>query len=149
MTTKLGVAALALLAVTARSRSHAGTLPATQQLTSRVEADPARVVAATLSTFAKYGVPVKEANEPKGEVQSVPLDLRSNWGAAPTQDRINCPGGPNTTTAHVTFDAKAKPADDGSILTLDARREGGGRCVLRSSFVTQLLDSIVKASQSS
>lgn len=149
MTTKLGVAALALLAVTACSHSPAGTLPATQQLTSRVAADPARVVAATLSTFGKYGIPVKEANETNGEVQSVPLDLRSNWGAAPTQDRINCPGGPDTTTAHVTFNAKAEAADGGSILTLGARREGGGRCVLRSSFVTELLDSIVKASQSS
>jgi hypothetical protein len=149
MTTKLGVAALVLLAATACSHSQAGTLPATQQLTRRVEADPARVVAATLSTFGKYGIPVKESNAPQGEVQSVPLDLRSNWGATPTQDRINCPGGPDTTTAHVTFNAKAKPGDGGSILTLDARREGGGRCVLRSSFVTQLLDSIVKASESS
>jgi hypothetical protein len=149
MTTKLGVAAFALLAMAACSHSPAGTLPATQRLTRQVSADPARVVAATLSTFGKYGIPVRESNAMKGEVQSVPLDLRSNWGATPTQDRINCPGGPDTTTAHVTFNAKAEPSGGGSLLTLNAQREGGGRCVLRSSFVAQLLDSIVTASQSS
>lgn len=50
-------------------------------MTRRVSADPAHVVAATLSTFGKYGIPVRESNATKGEVQSVPLDLRSNWGA--------------------------------------------------------------------
>src|SRR3954453_20275934 len=103
MRTKLDVAALALVGIAACGGNRAGTLPATQEFTRRVEAAPSRVVAATLTTFSKYGIPVKEANETSGEVHSVPLDLRGNWGPTATQDRINCPGGPDSTTAHITF----------------------------------------------
>jgi hypothetical protein len=149
MTTKLGVAALALIGVAACGGHQAGTLPATQEFTRRVEAAPARVVAATLTTFSRYGIPVREANETSGDVHSMPLDLRGNWGPTPMEDRVNCPGGPDSTTAHITFDAKAKAAGGGSILTLNTQRDGGGRCVIRSSFVTELLDDIAKASQPS
>jgi hypothetical protein len=150
MRTQQSLAALALIAIAAcgGSRAGAGGMPATQQFTRRVDATPGRVVAATLATFSRYGIPVESADETKGEVHSVPLDLRGNWGPTPTLDRVNCPGGEDTTAARVTFDVKAKPADSGSLITLNARRSGGERCVVRASFVTELLDAIAQETRS-
>ncbi len=144
MSTKQTVAALALVAVAACGGGRAGGLPTAQQFTRRVDATPSRVVSATLATFSRYGIPVQSADETKGEVHSVPMDLRANWGPTPPPDRVNCPGGASdTTTARVVFDVRAKPVDSGSTITLDARREGGsGQCVVRSTFITELLDAI-------
>jgi hypothetical protein len=141
--TRLGVAAFAWIAVGACSGGGAGGLPTTQQFTRQVDATPARVVAATVETFSRYGIPVQSADETKGEVHSVPLNLRGYWGPTPPEDRVNCPSGAaDTVAARVTFDVKAKSVDNGSVISIDARRDGGGPCVVRSTFVTQLLDSI-------
>ncbi|HEX5387878.1 MAG TPA: hypothetical protein VFW66_14335 [Gemmatimonadales bacterium] len=148
-TAAAALAAAATLATTAclgGGGGNAGGLPSSQQFTREVNADARSVVTATLATFSRFGIPVQTADQTSGVVRSVPLDLRGTWGPTRPSDRVSCPGGlpADTTVTHVTFNVQVKPAKFGSVVSLDAQRQGGSGCVLQSSFVTQLLDDIAR-----
>lgn len=129
--------------------AETGALPATQQFTRQVTATSAAVVQAAVATFGDLGIPVATANEPEGEVRTVPVTLRNTTAYGKTDERINCPAGDSlaagadTAGIRVAFDLKVKPVRDGSIVTLDARRDNtASRCVVRAAFVSQVLDRI-------
>jgi hypothetical protein len=141
-----GMALLTLCAALGCAGSAAGGLPSTQQFTRHVEATGPALVSSTLATFARYGIPVATSDETSGRVRSVPMDLRGNWGPVPLDERVSCPGtASDTLPSVVTFEVRVKSARNGSDITLDAQRAGQSRCVIRSTFVTRLMDEITGA----
>ncbi len=126
-----------------------GGLPATQQFTREVRATAGAVVQAAVATFGDLGIPVARADEPGGEVRTVPVTLRNTTAYGKTDERIACPAadslaaGADTAGIRVAFELKVKPVRDGSVVTLDARRENAAsRCVVRAAFVSQVLNQI-------
>ncbi len=123
-----------------------------QEFSRSVTATAARTVQAAVQVFGSLGVPVATADEAGGFVQSVPLDLAADWGGAPAAERVNCvngapPGGQLRLTVQVHSTAT------GSAVTLqslpmtaakgdDSRSATPSTCVLRSEFLTGVLDSI-------
>ncbi|HET7599668.1 MAG TPA: hypothetical protein VFK09_05225 [Gemmatimonadales bacterium] len=141
-----GVALLTAALALGCAGASAGGLPSTQQFTRHVNATPASLVSAALATFSRYGIPVASSDETSGRVRSVPMSLRGNWGPVPLEERVSCPGAASDTLpGRVTFEVQVKPVRYGSDVTLNAQRQGDSRCVIRSSFVTKLLDEIAGA----
>lgn len=96
-----------------------------------------------MAVFAERQITVASSDQTKGEVVSVPLDPNSQWGSVSPEERVNCSDvatpDPN---ARVVLTLKARPEDERTVISLEARRSGGPSCVLRGTFLTQLLDAI-------
>ncbi|MGH7517531.1 MAG: hypothetical protein ACREOC_08685 [Gemmatimonadales bacterium] len=116
--------------------------PSSQQFTREVEAVPASLVKAAITTFGRYGIPIAEADEPGGRVRTMLVNLRSlarRFDEAP----LSCPEGtPRETAARFRFDVQVRRTDNGSAMSLETEREGDSACVVRSAFVSALLDEI-------
>jgi hypothetical protein len=129
----------------------------TQVFTRQVPATPAAIVRSAVTTFSNHGIPVAVADEPGGNVRTAPVNLRGSLPSSSPADRVTCaaPAGDTTGAADtapvtVTFEVKVKPVPDGSIVSLDARRENtSSRCVLKSAFVAQLLEEITQGARRS
>ena len=147
-----GVMTLAALAECGRDRDST-----TQVFTRQVPAPPAAIVGSAVTTFSNHGISVAVADEPGGTVRTAPVNLRGNLPSDAPDDRIACPAAAGDTTGAadtgpvtVTFQLKVKPVPDGSIVSLDARREkSSGRCVVKSTFLAQLLDEITQGARRS
>lgn len=143
MTRRVLVAALlAVLTVGCRSGGPE-TSPRTQTFTRTVNATRSRTVEAAMAVFAERQITVASSDQTKGEVVSVPLDPNGQWGSVSPEERVNCSDvatpDPN---ARVILTLKARPEDERTVISLEARRSGGLSCVLRGTFLTQLLDAI-------
>ena len=145
MHTRHGLAALLLVGAMACSRNSAGTIPTTQQFTRQVDATPTRVITAASAVFGERGIGVATMDETKGDVVSVPLSSQGTWGNATPEERIDCPAAAVASTVRLRLRSKAER--NGSVVSLEAERIGAG-CVLRSQFVTQLLDDIIARAKS-
>lgn len=134
--------AVALLA--ACSHSGPTMAPATQTFTRNVDATPSRVVEATTSVFAERGIGVATTDQTNGKVESIPLDPKAEWGNVPADQRVNCDAvsaaDPN---ARLVLTMHVKRDNDRSVLSLDAKRDGGASCVMRGPFLTELMDAII------
>jgi hypothetical protein len=143
--------ALAALAGCGRDRS------ATQVFTRQVPATPAAIVGSAVTTFSNHGISVAVADEPGGKVRTAPVNLRGSLASGSPDDRVTCPalagdtaGAANTAPVTVTFEIKVKPVSDGSVVSLDAKRENAGSgCVVKSTFVAQLLEEITQGARRS
>jgi hypothetical protein len=138
-----------------RATTDTGAVPApapAQEFTRAVAAMSARTVQAAVQVFGSLGVPVATADEAGGFVQSVPLDLAADWGGVPAAQRVNCvngapPGGQLRLTVQVHSTATGSAVTLQS-LPLTATKGGANKsatpstCVLRSEFLTSVLDSI-------
>jgi hypothetical protein len=152
MTMPLSSPAAAVSALAALAACGGGT---TQVFTRQVPATPAAIVGSAVTTFSNLGIPVAVADEPDGKVQTAPVDLRAGLASGSPGDRVACPargGGatsaPDAIPVAVTFEVKVKPVPDGSIISLDVKRENDrSRCVVKSSFVAQLLDTITQGAR--
>lgn len=96
-----------------------------------------------MAVFAERQITVASSDQSKGEVVSVPLDLNGQWGAVSPEERVNCAGvdapDPN---ARLVLELRVRTDDGRSAISLAARRSGGPSCVMRGTFLTQLLDAI-------
>jgi hypothetical protein len=139
----LGVGA-ALTILAACAHNGPSTAPDTQSFTRNVNATPAKVVEATTAVFADRRIPVASTNETNGLVESIPLSLSGDWGNADADEKVDCravtAADPN---ARLVLTVRVKQDDNRSAVSLDAKRDGGESCVLRSPFLTALLDEIV------
>ncbi|MEP6573874.1 MAG: hypothetical protein ABJD11_14315 [Gemmatimonadota bacterium] len=129
-----------------------------QQFTRIVNATVARTVTATVSAFSDFGIPIATANEATGQVSSSQLQIRGTWGGEQASRRINCGtdslgqdlADAGTTTVNVSATITGSPT--GSLVALTAngsnplskRANGSGLtgCVLRTDFVTRILNDI-------
>jgi hypothetical protein len=129
----------------------------TQVFTRQVPATPAAIVGSAVTTFSNHGIPVAVADEPGGKVRTAPVNLRGSLPSGSPGNRLTCPapagdttGAADTAPVTVTFEVKVKPVPDGSIVSLDARRENtSSRCVLKSGFVAHLLEEITQGARRS
>jgi hypothetical protein len=135
-------AALAVLIACAQGGPTAA--PDTQSFTRNVNATPSKVVEATTAVFAARRIPVASTDQTNGRVESIPLSLTGEWGNVEADQRVDCR---SVTTvdpdARLVLRLHVKQDDNQSALSLDAKRDGGESCVLRSPFMTELLDEIV------
>ena len=130
-----------------------------QRFTREIDASPQRIAQAAVEVFSERGIPVANANENLGTVQSLEFQVGPEWGGTPTSQRINC--GTDATgqpvvakgTTRVSLALEAKPAGGRSVMTLyasgkhpDSRRDDNTSklpaCILTASFATELLDAI-------
>ena len=138
-----------VIAVTAAGCRRGGpeTAPDTQTFTRSVNATTSRVVEAAMAVFAENQITVASSDQTKGEVMTIPLDPSGQWGGVLPDERVNCAGvdtpDPN---ARVILTVKARGESGGSRLSLEAKRSGGASCVLRGTFLTQLMDAIAARS---
>ena len=125
-----------------------------QSFTRQVPATTAAIVGVpAVTTFSNHGISVAVADEPGGKVRTAPVNLRGRLALGSPDDRVACPAAAGDTTAPpdigpvtVTFQIKVKAVSDGSIVSLEARRENAGDgCGVKSTFVAQLLEEIVQA----
>ncbi len=120
----------------------------TQTFTRNVDATPSRVVEATTAVFAERSIPVASADQTNGRVTSVPLDLKGSWGNMSADERTDC--GAVTmadANARMVLTMHVKQDKNQSVISLEAKRDGGQSCVLRGPFMTQILDDIVARMQ--
>lgn len=136
---------LALLALGACGSGILGSgsgRTSSQQFTRTVETVPASLVKAAITTFSRYGIPIAEADEPGGRVRTMLVNLRSlarRFDEAP----LSCPEGTaSEAAARFRFDIQVRRTDKGSTMSLETEREGDSACVVRSEFVSALLDEI-------
>jgi hypothetical protein len=137
---------------TGRASMETGTArtPAPAQEFSRpVAATTAKVVDAAVAVFGENGIPVATADQANGFVQSVPLDLQGNWGNVPVAERVNCVGGVPAPDQRVRLAVQVQSTATGSTVALQSLpvtpakdRNAAGPCVLKSEFLTHLLDDI-------
>ncbi len=123
--------------------------PSSQQFTREVRVIPGRLVTASVSTFGRYGIPIEEADEPGGRVRTIAVNLRGmarRFDEAP----LSCPQGIATDApVRVRFDVRVRRTDNGSAISLSTDREGDSGCVVRSAFVSDLLDEITRSARDS
>jgi hypothetical protein len=135
---------LAVALVAACNRGGPTTAPTTQTFTRNVDATPSRVVEATTAIFAERMIPVASADQTNGKVTSVPLDPNAEWGNVASTERVDCSTGaaadPN---ARLVLTMNVKRDKERSVLSIEAKRDGGASCVLRGPFMTGLMDAIV------
>jgi hypothetical protein len=151
--TRCAAAVMALAALAGCGRGST----ATQVFTRQVPATPAAIVGSAVTTFSNHGIPVAVADEPGGKVRTAPVNLRGSLASRSPDDRVACPapagdttGAADTAPVTVTFQITVKPVPDGSIVSLDARRENtSSRCVVKSAFVAQLLEEITQGARRS
>jgi hypothetical protein len=132
-----------------RATTDTGVAPQpAQQFTRAVTATSARTVQAAVAAFGDDGIPVATADEAGGFVQSVPLDLAAQWGKAPVEQRVNCVNGA-AAAGQIRLAVQVRSTATGSTLTLQSLPAGNGdehrvpsSCVLRSEFLSRLLDDI-------
>jgi hypothetical protein len=119
--------------------------PSTQTFTRNVNATPSRVVEATTAIFAERMIPVATTDQTNGKVTSVPLDPNAEWGNVPASERVACNsiGGASDPNSRLVLTMNVKRNNDSSVLSLDAKRDGGDSCVLRGPFMTDLMDAII------
>ncbi|MEO8227168.1 MAG: hypothetical protein ABI637_07025 [Gemmatimonadota bacterium] len=156
---KMTVAATLLtLAACGGKKADTSVAPA-QQFTRQVAAPTTRVVAATVTLFSEYGIPISSANEGSGVVTSMPTDIRGNWNNATgvVADRAECGAAVTDPEAsRMIFGIQIRPTSSGSDVTLTARNAKAGwrpsttaaGCYLRSTFMTQMLDEIARRASS-
>jgi hypothetical protein len=129
-----------------------------QVFTRQVPAPPAAIVGSAVATFANHGISVAVADEPGGKVRTAPVNLREGLATGSPDDRIACPAVAGDTSGTprdnarvtVTFEVRAKAVRDGSVVTLEAKREDTrSGCVVKSTFVAQLLDQITQGARRS
>lgn len=127
-----------------------------QVFTRQVPATPAAIVGSAVATFANHGITVAVADEPGGKVRTAPANLRGVLATGSPDERVACPalvgdtsGAPqDSVRVTVTFEVRAKDVRDGSIVTLDAKREDTrSGCVVKSTFIAQLLDQITQGAR--
>ena len=139
---------LALLGTACGRGSAVGPAPSAQEFVRQVNATPAAVVIASAAAFKQYGIPVETADEPGGKLVSVPMPLAGTWGTRPAAERVSCAAaGADTATAaapsgKLVLEIEAKESRGGSTVSLQGRSEGAGGCVLRTDFVSEMLDAI-------
>jgi predicted small lipoprotein YifL len=139
----LGVGAMLVLLAACGNKGPTAA-PDTQSFTRNVNATPSKVVEATTAVFADRRIPVASTDQTNGLVESIPLALNGEWGNVEADQRVDCrsitAADPN---ARLVLRLRVKQDDNQSALSLDAKRDGGESCVLRSPFMTELLDEIV------
>ena len=135
---------LTVALVAACNRGGPTLAPTSQSFTRNVDATPSRVVDATTAIFAERMIPVATTDQTNGKVTSVPLDPNAEWGNVPAIDRVDCGAGaaadPNS---RLVLTMNVRRDNERSVLSLDAKRDGGASCVLRGPFMTELMDAIV------
>jgi hypothetical protein len=101
-------------------------------------------VEAATAVFAERRIPVASTDQTNGRVESIPLAPSGEWGNIAADQRVDCrsvtAADPN---ARLVLRLQVKQDNNQSALSLDAKRDGGESCVLRSPFMTDLLDEIV------
>ena len=141
---------LGLLALTACGSgifSSGSGRPSSQQFTREVSVMPGSLVQAAVTTFGRYGIPVAEADEPGGRVRTIAVNLRSLAGRF-EEAPLSCPQGTASDAAvRIRFDVRVRRAENGSEILLQTEREGDSGCVVRSAFVSDLLDEIANAAR--
>ena len=141
---------LGLLAVTACGSgifSSGSGRPSSQQFTREVSVVPGSLVQAAVTTFGRYGIPVAEADEPGGRVRTIAVNLRSLAGRF-EEAPLSCPQGTASDAAvRIRFDVRVRRTDNGSEISLQTEREDDSGCVVRSAFVSDLLDEIANAAR--
>ncbi len=124
------------------------TAPDTQTFSRSINATPSRVVEVAMSVFAERRITVATSDQIRGEVVSVPLDPNGEWGGVSPEERVNCAGvdapDPN---ARLVLELRVRTDEGRSAVSLVARRSGGPSCVMRGTFLTQLLDAITTRTQ--
>lgn len=151
--TPRGAAAMALAALA----GCGGDSTTSQVFTRQVPATPAAIVGSAVTTFSNHGIPVAVADEPGGKVRTAPVNLRGSLASGSPDDRVACPalardtaGAADTAPVTVTFEIKVKPVSDGSVVSLDAKRANAGSgCIVKSTFVAQLLEEITQGARRS
>lgn len=139
----LGIGLTVLLAAGC-GRSGPSMAPDTQTFTRNVNATPSRVVEATTAVFAERMIPVSSTDETNGRVSSVPLDLKGDWGNMSPDERVDCGAvTANDANARMVLTMHVKQERNQSVVSLEAKRDGGQSCVLRGPFMTRLLDDII------
>jgi hypothetical protein len=137
--------ALGLFALTACGSgifSSGSGRPSSQQFTREVAVVPANLVQAAMTTFGRYGIPVAEADEPGGRVRTIAVNLRSLTGRF-REMPLTCPQRTADNSAvRMRFDVRVRRTNNGSAIELQTEREGDSGCVVRSAFVSELLDEI-------
>ena len=141
---------LGLLALTACGSgifSSGSGRPSSQQFTREVSVVPGSLVQAAVTTFGRYGIPVAEADEPGGRVRTIAVNLRSLAGRF-EEAPLSCPQGTASDAAvRIRFDVRVRRTDNGSEISLQTEREDDSGCVVRSAFVSDLLDEIANAAR--
>jgi hypothetical protein len=126
------------------SRGGPTMAPSTQTFTRNIDATPSKVVEATTAVFAEHQIPVATTDQTNGKVESVPLDPNADWGNVPAAERVDCrTGSTGDPNARLVLTMHVKRDNQRSVLSLDARRDGGESCVLKGPFMTELMDAIV------
>jgi hypothetical protein len=121
--------------------------PSSQQFTREVSVVPGSLVQAAVTTFSRYGIPVAEADEPGGRVRTIAVNLRSLAGRF-DEAPLSCPqGAASDTQARFRFDVRVRRTNNGSEIALQTEREGDSGCVVRSAFVSDLLDEIANTAR--
>ena len=121
--------------------------PSSQQFTREVSVVPGNLVQAAVTTFGRYGIPVAEADEPGGRVRTIAVNLRSLAGRF-DEAPLSCPqSAASDTQARFRFDVRVRRTNNGSEIALQTEREGDSGCVVRSAFVSDLLDEITIAAR--
>ena len=142
--------ALGLLALTGCGSgifSSGSGRPSSQQFTREVAVVPANLVQAAMTTFGRYGIPIAEADEPGGRVRTIAVNLRSLTGRF-REVPLTCPQRTADNTAvRMRFDVRVRRTNNGSAIELQTEREGDSGCVVRSGFVSELLDEIANVAR--
>ena len=121
--------------------------PSSQQFTREVAVVPANLVQAAVTTFGRYGIPIAEADEPGGRVRTIAVNLRSLTGRF-REVPLTCPQRTADNTAvRMRFDVRVRRTNNGSAIELQTEREGDSGCVVRSGFVSELLDEIANVAR--
>jgi hypothetical protein len=108
---------------------------------------PGSLIQAAVTTFGRYGIPVAEADEPGGRVRTIAVNLRSLAGRF-EEAPLSCPQGMASDAAvRIRFDVRVRRTDNGSEISLQTEREDDSGCVVRSAFVSDLLDEIANAAR--
>jgi hypothetical protein len=134
--------ALAVFTAGCRSGSPEST-PDTQTFTRTIDATRTKVVEAAMAIFSERSITVATSDQTMGEVFSMPLVPNGQWGGVSPEERVNCAGvdapDPN---ARMVLKLRVRSEGGRSVMSLEAERSGGASCVMRGSFLTQLLDAI-------
>jgi hypothetical protein len=139
---ELSLGLLALTACGSGIFSSGSGRPSSQQFTREVAVVPANLVQAAMTTFGRYGIPVAEADEPGGRVRTIAVNLRSLTGRF-REMPLTCPQRTADNSAvRIPFDVRVRRTNKGSAIVLQTEREGDSGCVVRSAFVSELLDEI-------
>ena len=138
----LFVVLLALGACGSGILSSGSGRPGTQQFTRSVPAVPRQLIRAGLEVFGRYGIPIAESDEPNGRVRTMSVNLRAMTNRFATAPLSCVASTPRDEPAQVQFDLQVRRTDQGSAVTLEAKRKGSSGCVVRTEFISSLLSEI-------